>query len=234
VTERDRVAAYHLKQYDEMYRSTASIIEYVGKHIDEEQQSIIDVGCGAGADAHWLTQEYEDWNITGIDLNEELIELAREKNVENDRVHFETADFLELVDRYGANSFDHVFAIQFLTSAAFELTDFLDVVLELATDGVLVHSLFSEGWIEQHTRAHNLSDGWEGIYKVHSLKRLEEELETRVPSADLHYEKFDIDKELPKPDGPMFKTYTVQTESGETLQISGYMLMPWYTLYIDL
>lgn len=232
--ERDRVEAYHLAQYDEMYRKTASLLEFASVHLDEDRPRILDVGCGAAADAHYFSREHPDWEITGVDLDPSLIDVAREKNAGNDRLNFEVADMNDLPERYGPDSFTHVFSIQFLATAPVELTDFVDVTLDLATEGVMVHSLFTEGHIEQYSQTKNLDDGWEAVYKIFSLDRFADEVHERAPEAEITYERFDIDVDLPKPDEPLFKTYTVTTESGDRLQISGYMLMPWYNVYIDL
>ena len=44
-------------------------------------------------------------------------------------------------------------------------------------------------------------------------------------------EPFEIDIDIPKPEHLDMGTYTVKTEDGKRLQISGALLMPWYSVY---
>lgn len=45
-------------------------------------------------------------------------------------------------------------------------------------------------------------------------------------------EPFNIDLELQKPEFPRFGTYTEITKDCRFLQISGYMLVPWYNILL--
>jgi predicted RNA methylase len=51
---------YHLKQYEKMYRSTASMIEFLKFRIPERDLLMLDVGCGAGANIFWLRKSGRD------------------------------------------------------------------------------------------------------------------------------------------------------------------------------
>jgi ubiquinone/menaquinone biosynthesis C-methylase UbiE len=70
---------------------------------------IIDVGCGSGATAIVLAQEFPQSEIVGIDLSEPLLHLATQAAQAAglaDRVRFETGDAESI--RYEGNSFDVV------------------------------------------------------------------------------------------------------------------------------
>lgn len=222
---------YHLRQYDEKYRSTDSFIEFVDASQDLDRASVIDVGCGAGANIHWFEQAFPRWEFTGVDIDSELLDIARERH---DDATFTEVGLESIRDEFGRDTFDYVFSTQFISFIDASLTEFIDICCEVASEGVFFTSLFTDGWIEQETVAKNLDDGWEGTYIVYSLPRPEELLRERLPEADLQYRPFEIDVDLPKPDEPKFQTYTVTLDNGDRLQVSGYMLLPWYELYIDL
>ena len=56
---------------------------------------VLEVGCGIGALASHLSEEYH-WDVTGIDLDPEQIEIAKSDNVENEHLRFFEADVTEL------------------------------------------------------------------------------------------------------------------------------------------
>ena len=60
------------------FRSTTDMLIRLFECVDSEQKlDVLDVGCGAGAQAkYWLDRDHRYW---GIDINQPLIELARER-----------------------------------------------------------------------------------------------------------------------------------------------------------
>jgi ubiquinone/menaquinone biosynthesis C-methylase UbiE len=193
---------------------------------------MLDVGCGAGANIFWLRKSFPEWEFIGIDIDNDAINMAREINKEDKKTRFETMDFFKTP--FPAKSFDYVFAIQFLPSVNFDFHLFLKEAFKLAKEGVFITALFSDGWIEQHSVAYDLKEKWRGIYKIYSLERFKNAINDLAEVNELELEKFEIDAELPRPDRPMFGTYTEKTEDKRILQISGYMLMPWYNILINL
>jgi hypothetical protein len=114
------------------------------------------------------------------------------------------------------------------------LVDFLKTCCDVASKGVFLTSLFSSGWIEQETKAYDLNDGWRGKYRVYSLPRLERIVGAISPDAKVEYRKFNIDIDLPEPEQTKFQTYIKTLADGSRVQISGYLLLPWYEIYINL
>ena len=55
----------------------------------------LEVGCGIGVVASYLANRYE-WNVTGIDLDPEQIERAKNDNKENENLRFLEADVTKL------------------------------------------------------------------------------------------------------------------------------------------
>ena len=56
---------------------------------------VLEVGCGIGVVASHLSDKYQ-WDVTGIDLDPEQIEIAKNDNVENEHLKFFKADVTEL------------------------------------------------------------------------------------------------------------------------------------------
>lgn len=100
---------------------------------------------------------------------------------------------------------------------------------DLNPEWIAMSSLFYDGRINFYINLddHEQNGGGEHYYNIYSLP-LVKELFERNGYKKFYYEKFDIDIDLPKPKGKEMGTYTVKTEDGERLQISGALLMPWY------
>jgi ubiquinone/menaquinone biosynthesis C-methylase UbiE len=68
------------------------IVERLFGQIDlDKVKDVLEVGCGIGVVAAHLVQRY-GWNVTGIDLDSEQIERARNDNPENEHLKFLEAD----------------------------------------------------------------------------------------------------------------------------------------------
>lgn len=232
---------YHLRQYKEIYRSTWSIVNFLKHHISmdiyQEDLQILNVGCGGGANIYWFKKYFPKWKFTGIDIDRKVLEVARKMNrkVKVDEVVFREINFLEIEDYFSAKSFDYIFFIQFLSFVNLDFPIFLKKAIYLAKKGIFLNSLFCDGWIEQYTTAYDLDQGWEGLYKIYSIERFKKIVsEMMGDSVCIEMERFEIDIDIPKPKKPRFGTYTVKTKKGKRLQISGYMLMPWYNVLIKI
>jgi len=217
---------YHKRQYEQPYSSTVSLINFIKKHIPSNKiYRCLDVGCGAGANIFHISKEIPFFYFEGLDIRKDLLEFAK-KRLPN--INFYSADFLN----FNINKqYDILTAMQFISFVPFDMKDFIIKANELAKEYIILTSLFSEGWLEQHTIAHDLKENWEGIYKIYSLERLKEIVAHVIPNSSIIIEPFNIDIELPKKSN-QFGTYTVKVQDGNLLQISGYMLMPWYNILI--
>lgn len=75
---------------------------------------VLDVGCGVGGPAREIAA-FADVNIVGLNNNDFQIQRAR-KYTQNaglqNQVSFAKGDFMKLVDQFGENSFDAVYAIE--------------------------------------------------------------------------------------------------------------------------
>jgi len=74
---------------------------------------VLDLGCGAGAAALCLAHRVAGVAVTGLDIQEPLIDLARDSAAANgmtDTAKFVAGDLLALPDGIGPGAFDHVMA----------------------------------------------------------------------------------------------------------------------------
>jgi SAM-dependent methyltransferase len=233
--------SYHERQYDEVYESTKSFLDFVEAYSDTgEPLRVLDLPCGGGANTYHMTQRFPNWEFTGADIDEKVLDIAREsKNKRAFEATFLNVDIEDSVSEFGENSFDIVTSMQFLLHYD-SMTDYIETCCTLASDDVFITALFSEDWYEQKTVVNQFEDDSlyreDGLlpYNIYSLSRLEEELSDIVPGANLNYEPFEIDIDLQQPETDQLGTYTRKTVDGERLQISGYMLMPWYNVHVSL
>ncbi|KAL5499251.1 ERG6 [Sanghuangporus vaninii] len=75
---------------------------------------VLDVGCGVGGPAREIAR-FSDVNIVGINNNEFQVHRARKYTARaglSGQVTFEKGDFMKLVDQFGEDSFDAVYAIE--------------------------------------------------------------------------------------------------------------------------
>ncbi len=96
-----------------------------------EPTRILDLGTGTGAAAAWLAERYPDAQVTGVDVAEEMVRLARDRVGAGDekRLRFEVADAAALEFETGA--FDLVVQV---SAPAF----FAETARVLAPAGTLV------------------------------------------------------------------------------------------------
>ncbi|GJL84793.1 MAG: hypothetical protein DHS20C02_05680 [Micavibrio sp.] len=217
---------YHLRQYKTPYRSTVSLIEYLKSNIDTSKvKRVLDLGCGGGANIHWLKEAFPDWDFVGVDFDPKAVEVAQEQNPTE---QFFCEDVLNMKDAIAGKPFDLVLCIQVVLTAPFSLYEFLDATLSLAEKNLILTSLFSEEYFEQDTTRRDLQKGTSYVYKIDSLKRLEDYIADK--GVELSSEFTEIDVDLPKPEPLTLSTYTIKTDEGKRVQVSPYMLMPWYTV----
>ena len=74
-------------QFNETDKALVSALESVGV----QDKEIVDLGCGDGLHAR-LIKEMGAAHVTGVDVNEKMIELAKEKGAEDPDVEFFVAD----------------------------------------------------------------------------------------------------------------------------------------------
>lgn len=77
-------------------KKNLNIADKLFKYIDlSNVSSILEIGCGIGLVCANLTEKYK-WNVIGIDVDPEQIEIAKKKYIENDKLRFFIADATKL------------------------------------------------------------------------------------------------------------------------------------------
>lgn len=77
-------------------KKNLNIADKLFKYIDLSNVSnILEIGCGIGLVCANLTEKYK-WNVIGIDVDPEQIEIAKKKYIENDKLRFFIADATKL------------------------------------------------------------------------------------------------------------------------------------------
>ena len=96
----------------------------------EPFDTLLDVGCGTGPMIQLLCEKYPDKHYTGIDLTPEMIEVAREKNMEDINLVVGDCEKLPFDD----NSFDAVICCQSFHHYP-NVQDFFDSVYRVLRPG---------------------------------------------------------------------------------------------------
>lgn len=231
----DSIMVYHKKQFTEPNRSTVAMEKFLADQTDIKG-NVLDLACGGGAVAAYFAKLHPEVNIKGIDIVDKsfwMFEEFADDDIKK-RVSLETGDLYNLNRKY-VNATDGVI----MTHTLVVLEDWrvaLEKIIELNPKWIGLSSLFYEGRIElqvkvmDYERRDEIWDHVEQYYNVYSLPIVKEFLQERGYSV-FEYMPFEIDIDLPKPDHRDMGTYTVKTEDGRRLQISGPMLMPWYFVY---
>ena len=91
----------------------------------EGKQDFLEVGCGSGAVSKYIAQNHGS-NVTGVDLDPELIELAKKGIGDIPNAHFFVADVTHLP--FGDNEFDVVLSF----GVMHHIPNWLDALEEIA------------------------------------------------------------------------------------------------------
>lgn len=237
---KERYLKYHSDQFEEPKRSTIhlrSFLERVVGREREEQVSVLDIACGGGANMYHLAPSLPNSSWTGIDLVPKYFELA-EGRLDPSRFRLLEGDMFQLVDLFGAKSFDISFCVQTIL----DLPDYEKAVsetLDVTTRWVFLTALFNDSNLDYIThlevtdRTDLKEDDVSAYYNVYSLPRFKEFC-LRSGAAEILDEEFSIDIDLEPPADGSLGTYTIRKEDGTRLQVSGPLVMPWRAVAIRL
>ena len=62
-----KISKYHKNQHKQIYNSTIEFIDFIKKNVSLKNKTILDIGCGAGANTIHLAKKYPSSNIIGVD-----------------------------------------------------------------------------------------------------------------------------------------------------------------------
>jgi len=204
----------------------------------KDDVSVLDACCGIGDLLYFLSQLNPNARFVGVDKAEFLIDEAHIHLADNPNVTFEPGDIYALADQFGQKSFDLSVCKQTLSWLP-SYTKPVEELMAVTRRAVFISSLFYDGRIDFETRVREYTtdagrDGYNAFYNVYSFPIFKEFCLERGAKDVVGFD-FNIGIDLPRPANPdRMGTYTVQLQSGERLQISGALLMPWKIVRIDL
>jgi SAM-dependent methyltransferase len=227
---------YHTKQYQETKLYTLELLEIFNKNkLYQDTKLIVDFGCGGGAVTNLFANKYPNINFLGLDLNPFYIDIANSNRIDNST--FGVFDLYTDISILKKLKIDVLFSFQTLSWLE-NYSLFIELLSQTKPKCSLVSSLFYNGDVDafinikDYSRKNNNTGFRETYYNIYSIPKLDNELKKIGFFIDKAL-PFVIDQDLPKPnDSSGMSTYTVMTDENKRLQISGPILMSWYSLII--
>lgn len=230
---------FHMQQYDVPYRSTVKFAEFLCKRLNKKNNIILDMGCGAGAPLAYIMTNTGDYvgGGYGVDISEELVEtgnsIIRERKIPN--CDLICGDILNLDKSSFLKKINGIISLQ--TFSLFSsYKEIAKAMCQLEPEWIALSTLGFEGLIDYNIKlfdyTKNKDNGCaEVFYNIYSLPRMKQYFED-LGYNKFDYEKFEIDIDLPQTNKVGRGTYTVKTEDGNRIQISGGLMMPWYFVFV--
>lgn len=115
--------------------------------------------------------------------------------------------------------------------------DFVYAIDKMNPSWVAASTMGFEGYIDYIINLKDYTKTKDGnhaevFYNIYSLPIMEEFFKD-LGYKKFIYSKFEMDIDLPMTNPKGRGTYTVKTEEGKRIQISGGMMMPWYFIYAE-
>jgi len=249
---------YFLSQLDIPYQSTISFCDFLDeKMLINRDSTLIDACCGSGANSFYIAKRYNPKSIIGFDYQEEFLSIARNHKLEcyelnrqgsqteisfmRGDVYNSTPIIEKLCHERQIKSVNGVILLQTLSW----LTDWRRCLSELTNfkpGWIALSSLFYDGLIEAEiTIKHYPPDSTDIVpppldispYNVYSVE-LVEKFFREMGYVSIHWREFNITVPLERPsDKHKMGTYTIETSTGNLMQVSGPLLMPWRFLIAE-
>lgn len=229
---------FHRRQLEEPYRSTVKFLDFLKKNLAGSRcNKICDLGCGAGAVLDYvLTQGKEMFaDGIGIDICAQTLQLGNEiiSSHHHSTCKLVEGDIFDLHHQYD-NSFDGVISLQTFNILP-DYHDMVKVMFELSNKWIAFSTLGFTGLIDYKIKLFDYtkdkdSGCAEVFYNIYSLPIMKNYLE-ELGFKKVVWEEFVMDIDLPCTNPMGRGTYTVKTDEGKRIQISGGMMMPWYFVF---
>lgn len=226
---------YHLRQYETCYQTTARLLEFMDDLTGGlKEQRILDVACGAGANVYHMLKRWPTVQVTGMDLDAELLDYARRMVPPGDssRCLYEQANLFSLPERYGADRFDITTLMQtLLLFGPDEYPEVLRSLIRVTSEWVFLSSLFTDKRMDVTAEIRDYvrfgEDSKETIsYNTLCMSRFRKVCEG-LGVSEVVFRDFEIGLDLEGPAEGGIGTYTAKLGDGRRLQFSGAVFMPW-------
>ena len=190
-------------------------------------KDFLDIGCAKGEIIWYLKDFFPEINYTGIDISDELLDLARKEPKLSD------ARFI----RADANDFNlnKKFDIVLMSGVLSIFDDFTRPLRQMMkhikpAGWGYIFGTFTEDEIDVLVRFRNNylgSKEWESGHNMFSLRSVEKRLRDFSDTVKLH--RFDIQIDLPKEENPV-KSYTLNTAERGRIIVNGANIMSQFYL----
>lgn len=152
-----------LDLYNESY-------DFICSAIDKKNAKLLEIGCGPGNIARYLLSKRPDFDIFGIDVAPNMIELAKKNNPSAKFVVMDSREIHTLTERYDGIVVG--FCLPYLSDAESEALIFSSY--DLLNDGGLLYLSFVEG--NPADSGFKTGSGGRVFFQYHLLDKLKEQL----------------------------------------------------------
>ena len=226
---------YHERQYEQCYDTTRRLLEFIDDTVgDVGHQQLLDVACGAGANVHHMLQRWRESKVTGVDLDESLLEYARGRTLPDNasRCDYRRANLFELPKLYESGAFNITTLMQtLLLFGPDEYPEVLRSLMQVTRDWIFLSSLFTDKRMDVTAQIRDYvrfgEDSQEHIsYNTSCMNRFRR-VATQLGAKEVIFRDFEISMDLTGPAAGGIGTYTARLADGRRLQFSGAVFMPW-------
>lgn len=212
------------------------LFSFLTKDFANKKLKVLDACCGYGRLIYFLNESFPDQNYIGIDYVKELIKEGRERFLNFENVKFEQFDVMQLSKKY-KKKFDISINYKTLSWLPY-YTTIIDQLVRATKNKIYITSLFYDGDIDFITRiypdAQNAGENSYSFLNTYSFPKFKKFcLSLNVKEVNAIDMKLDFD--LAKPDDAnILQTYTLVTQSGERLELTGNVILNWKLVEIVL
>ncbi len=225
---------YHLSQYDTPKEYTKMIIKYIENwNLLQPGDRTLDLGCGAGANCFYFGSKFKLNDFKGIDLNPKYIDMALQYKLPNTDFLVGDATNIKEIKK---GEYSGIFSLQTLSWIK-SYQKSMRAMFGLQPDWILITSLFYDGPVDVNILVTDYSKRVQGnkarksnynIYSLEYFKIFANKYKYDIARSEI----FDFPFDLPRPIDRGMGTYTERKLDNKIIQVSGPLLMPWYTLLL--
>ncbi|CAM3025473.1 class I SAM-dependent methyltransferase [Legionella worsleiensis] len=220
-------------------KNPKEIFKFLEFHLAQEQRhsntALLDVGCATGEFLYYLSSRYPEYNFTGIDVFDDLINQC--KNLQPEK-EFIKASILHLPEQL-KGKFDVVTVVGVMSIFdESELSLFFDNLFAACRPGASIYILspFNEFGVDceikHRKRIQEVKGNWEKGWNVFSKETIAELIQDRCNHWSFHPFRIGFDI---KPKEDPVRTWTLKTEHNNRQLTNGLkLLVDHYLLKISL